>query len=81
MAIRLRTVDGYRIALCAVESDPKDGDLYLDDNDHYALAAKFAWDWQDETIDMIYGLQWELMETQKVRDAEEELQKWLDGRG
>jgi hypothetical protein len=33
MAIRLRTVDGVRVALCAVESDPKPGDVYLDDSD------------------------------------------------
>ena len=45
MAIRLRTVDGVRVALCAVETDPMPGDVYLDDADHYALAAKFAHDW------------------------------------
>lgn len=49
MSIRLRTVElngeKIRVALCAAETDPMPGDLYLDDGDHYALAAKFAQDW------------------------------------
>lgn len=40
MAIRIRTVDGVRVALCAAETDAAAGDIYLDDSDHYALAAK-----------------------------------------
>ena len=79
MAIRLRTVNGVRIALCAVESDPKPGDVYLDDADHYALAAKFCQDWQGQVISWSYEDIWKIMESQKVRDAEIELQKWIDG--
>ena len=79
MAIRLRTVNGVRVALCAVESDPMPGDVYLDDGDHHALSTKFGLDWQsmgfiasppiDENVTAT-------METQKVRDAREELKKW-----
>mgnify|MGYP001598312348 CR=1 FL=1 len=42
MAIRLRTVGGTLVALCAAETDPVPCDVYLDDGDHYALAAKFS---------------------------------------
>lgn len=45
MAIRLRKVNGSLVALCAAETDPKEGDTYLDDGVHYALAAKFAFTW------------------------------------
>ena len=44
MSIRLRTVDGYRVALCAARSMPMPGDLYLDDGDHHALSIKFGED-------------------------------------
>lgn len=76
MAIRLRTVNGLRVALCAVESDPLEGDVYLDDGDHYALAAKFCLDWQGQTVNWEYPEEWEVMATQKLRDAEEEHKKW-----
>ena len=75
MAIRIRTVDGVRVALCAVEADPQEGDTYLDDSDHYALAAKFAQDWD---TGVRYPEMWAIMETQKLRDAKEELLKWLE---
>lgn len=77
MAIRLRTVAGLRIALCAVESDEMPGDAYLDDGDHYALAAKFRRDWQGQVNDFTYPAEWAAMDTQKVRDAETELKQWL----
>ena len=73
MAIRLRQVEGTWVALCAVESDPKEGDIYLDDGMHYALACKFAREhtvnWEDEIVN-------KLMDSQKVRDAYEEFKKW-----
>ena len=78
VSIRLRTVNGVRVALCAVEADPMPGDLYLDDGDHYALAAKFAQDWHGQVNTATYPEQWAAMATQKMRDAEEELQKWFD---
>lgn len=77
MAIRIRTVCGVRVALCAVESDPFPGDVYLDDSDHHALAAKFASDWQGQTIDWAYPSEWAAMATQKLRDAKTELVGWL----
>ena len=52
------------------------GDLYLDDGDHYALAAKFCLDWQGRQVDWSYPEEWAAMETQKLRDAYEEGCKW-----
>jgi hypothetical protein len=78
MAIRLRTIDGIRVALCAAETDPMLGDIYLDDADHYALSAKYANDWQGRIIDWNYPEQWKLMQSQKKRDAKEEIEKVLD---
>jgi len=78
MAIRLRIVKGTWVALCVVESDPKEEDIYLDDTHHHALSCKFARDWelgwQDEQVNA-------LMDSQKVRDAEKELMKWLANQG
>lgn len=76
MAIRIRTVNRICIALCAAETDPKLGDLYIDDGQHYALAAKWAQDYQGQTIDWNYPEEEAAMATQKVRDAREELIKW-----
>lgn len=78
MAIRLRKIENTYVALCAVESDKKNGDIYLDDNMHHALATKFAIDFNSEGN---YGIAFdevvaELMESQKVRDAQEEAEKW-----
>ncbi len=76
MAIRLRNVSGTRVALCAVETDPLPGDVYLDDADHYALVAKFAQDWRPFDSLPTYEREWAAMATQKVRDAREEFDKW-----
>jgi hypothetical protein len=79
MAIRLRTVNGIRVALCAVESDPLPGDLYLDDADHHALSNKFGLDWQamgfitNPPIDEDVAA---MMATQKLRDAGEVHAAW-----
>ncbi len=78
MAIRIRKVEGVQVALCAVEVDPKPDDIYLDDSVHYALAAKFARDWRGRTVTWEYEDHDQLAETQKLRDAKEELMKWLD---
>ena len=75
MSIRIRKVDGNSVALCGFETDPKPGDIYLDDGQHYALAAKFARDWQNETINWQYPDIWKDMDTQKVRDAEKDFNK------
>ena len=45
MSIRIRTVGGVRVALCAARTAPKPGDLYLNDGDHEALSCKFARDY------------------------------------
>ena len=69
MAIRLRTVDGVRVALCAFETDPMPGDVYLHDGEHYALAAKFRRDWFGQVNNFPYPEEWAVMDTQKLRDA------------
>ena len=66
MAIRLRVVDGKMIALCAAKTVAQEGDIYLGDDEHYALMCKFAreWDrWNDPYIDS-------LARTQEMDDHE-----------
>ena len=77
MAIRVRKVEGTWVALCAAETDPVPGDLYLDDNAHYALASKFARDWQGQLVDWSYPEEDRLAETQRLRDAQAGLALWL----
>lgn len=51
MAIRIhRANDGYLVALCAAKSDEKEGDIYLDDEAHYALSRKFWRDYEEINI-------------------------------
>lgn len=78
MAIRLRTLKTGTIALCAAETDPVSSDVYLNDEQHYALAAKFAKDWQGQFVDWTYEDLWNDMESQKQRDAQHELTLWLE---
>jgi hypothetical protein len=47
MAIRLRIVDEKWIAVCAACTVEKEGDVYLDDGQHGALADKFSRDFND----------------------------------
>ncbi len=51
MAIRLRYLNQTWVALCAARSIAKPGDVYLDDGHHYALAGKFAQDWNSTTLE------------------------------
>ena len=44
MAIRLRMVDGVRVALCAAKTRHEEDDIYLDDGWHYAISQKY---WRD----------------------------------
>ena len=67
---------GTRVAMCAVETDAEPGDIYLDDADHYALAAKFSRD----RGGVEYPEEWAAMDTQKRRDARDEMDKWLKER-
>lgn len=76
MSIRLRVSNGITIALCAAETDAEPGDHYIDDAEHYALAAKFSQDWQGRP-DIEYSDEWLEMAKHKKRDAKEELNKWL----
>lgn len=50
MAIRIRTINGATIAICAAITEPKEGDLYLDDNIHHALSTKFSLDFNSEGL-------------------------------
>jgi hypothetical protein len=69
MSIRIRNVNGVTVALCAYETDAMPGDHYIDDAEHYALAAKFMQDWRGQACDFEYPQEWAAMETQKLRDA------------
>ncbi len=47
MAIRLRKdTNGDWVALCAAETAPLEGDIYLDDGQRYALTLKYLRDWK-----------------------------------
>ena len=52
MAIRIRWTQGdglpVRVALCAAETKPEPGDIYLDDGIHHALYLKFDADRRKE---------------------------------
>ena len=51
MAMRLRTVNGVHVALCAAKSRPVQGDVYIDDAFHYAISQKY---WRDyDEIDIV----------------------------
>jgi hypothetical protein len=53
MSIRLREIDGELCALCAAFSDAKEGDVYLDDAQHYALVCKFMRDGEEVESDEV----------------------------
>lgn len=48
MSIRLRRVGETLVALCAARSVEREGDVYLDDEQHHALAEKFSEDFASE---------------------------------
>jgi hypothetical protein len=50
VSIRIRRVEGITVALCAARSVEKTGDVYLDDDQHHALAEKFRRDFTDEGL-------------------------------
>jgi len=50
MAIRIRIVNSETIAVCAAKTEVKEGDVYLDDNQHHALAEKFLRDFDSENL-------------------------------
>ena len=51
MAIRIRKINDEFVALCAAETEPEDGDLYLDDVIDHALRMKFIEDYESEGVD------------------------------
>ena len=51
MAIRIRVIEGEMVALCAAKTLSREGDIYLGDAEHYALACKFARDHLGHRID------------------------------
>lgn len=48
MSIRIREIEGETIALCAAKTEPKEGDIYLNDCAHHALMTKFTVDLEYE---------------------------------
>ena len=46
MAIRIRSKGKGYVALCAAESELRDGDLYINDGQHNALSKKFEADFK-----------------------------------
>ena len=50
MAMRLRTVNGELMALCAAYSEEKQGDIYIDDGWHYAISQKYWRDYDEIAI-------------------------------
>lgn len=83
MAIRLRRVNNFTVALCAAETDEQIGDVYLDDAQHHALSTKFGLDWQSEGLIENPPVDAQLvavMGTQKIRNAQDELERWSNER-
>lgn len=78
MAMRIRRVDGVVIAVCAALTEPKVGDLYIDDEAHSALSLKVMWE-RGEISDAHPAAV--LMDREQGhRNAEEELLAWLGAR-
>ena len=50
MAIRLRTVNGVRVALCAAKTLAEPDDIYLDDGWHYTISQKYWRDYDEIAI-------------------------------
>jgi len=65
MSIRLRRIEGHLVAICAAASTPQTGDIYLDDEQHYALAQKFWRDYRSFT-----GLPVDLEDERRAGQAE-----------
>ena len=66
MSIRLRIVNGTHVALCAARAGAEEGDIYLDDAWHEALASKF---WRDyEEVDLVDDKRFAIMDTLETDD-------------
>jgi hypothetical protein len=75
MAIRIRKVGGRVIAICAAMSIPKEGDFYLDDTVHYALAQKFSRDWDGNTVKIYADDELNIVEVEESNNPNRE---WWD---
>lgn len=78
MGIRIRKVDGMMVAVCAAETDAEPDDIYWDDSVHMGLVTKFS---EDYDLGISEPELVARMETQKRRDAQEEIEKWLAEHG
>ena len=83
MSIRIRSINGIFVALCAAEVDEAPFDNYLGESEHHALFQKFLRDFKAEGLlnqageERIERAQLELNESQKKRDAEETISSSL----
>ena len=50
MAIRIRKIGDKTIALCAAETEPEEGDIYLDDTQDHAIRVKLIKDYESEGV-------------------------------
>ena len=50
MAVRLRWIKNKLVAICAVRSEEKEGDVYLDDSQDHALRRKYIADYIREGL-------------------------------
>jgi len=50
MAMRIRIVNNKTVVLCAAQSDPKDGDIYLNDVIDHAIREKLVKDFISEGL-------------------------------
>lgn len=71
MAIRIRTINGVTVAVCAAMSVEKPGDLYLDDAQHYALTLKFGQDF--EYFDSFESVEYGIMEIEQSNNPNREI--------
>jgi hypothetical protein len=79
MSIRLRTVNGVRVAVCAARSVEKPGDLYLDDADHHALAEKFTRDFGSEgRLSLVPGTETEGDRIAEAEESNNPAREWWD---
>jgi len=50
MAMRIRTINGKVVAVCAAQHAPEHEDHYIDDEEDHAIREKIARDWSSEGI-------------------------------
>lgn len=79
MSIRLRQVDGVGlVALCAARSIEKPGDVWLDDNQHHALAQKFARDFASEGENVAHRIEPDAAAACEIEESNNANRTWWD---